>query len=213
MQLPFTHDQFLDVFAAYNNRFWWAALLLWLWTSSVAFRWFRNPGGVNRSVAWLLVVHWAWSGVVYHLGYFRSVNSPALVFGLLFVLQAAFFAWLAYRDRPLDFSSVGGFWRALGLVLVGYSLVYPAVGLAFGLEYPRMPTFGVPCPTAILTSGFLLGANLRIARWITVIPLLWAAVGGSAAILLGIRPDLMLAFSGLALLARLVTSFGANQRQ
>ena len=212
MDLPFTHDQFLDVFAAYNRAYWWAAALLWLWTLFVAFRWFRNPGGTNRSVAWLLVVHWAWSGAVYHLAYFRSVNPLALLFGLLFIFQAALFARLAHGDNQLEVSSATGFWRATGVILIGYGLVYPAVGLAFGLNYPRMPTFGVPCPTVILTIGFLLGSNLRVARWLTVIPLVWTFIGGSAAFLLGIRADLVLALSGLALLARLITSFGESRK-
>ncbi len=29
MKLPFTHDQFLDVFAAYNGALWPVAALLW----------------------------------------------------------------------------------------------------------------------------------------------------------------------------------------
>lgn len=212
MQLPFTHDQFLDVFAAYNSAFWWAAILLWLWTLLVAFRWLRNPEGTNRLVGWLLVVHWTWSGAIYHLGYFRSVNSPALLFGLLFILEAVLFAWLAYGGKRLEFASVTGFWRAVGGILVGYSLVYPAVGLAFGLAYPRMPTFGVPCPTVVLTVGFLLASNLSVARWIAVIPLIWTFIGGSAAFLLGVRADLVLALSGLVLLARLLTSFGGSRK-
>jgi hypothetical protein len=64
----------------------------------------------------------------------------------------------------------------------------------------------------ILTVGFLLCANLRVARWIAVIPLLWTVVGGSAAFLLEIRADLVLALSGVALTARVVASFGTRER-
>ena len=46
-----------------------------------------------------------------------------------------------------------------------------------------------------------------VARWIVAIPLIWSVIGGSAAFLLGIRADLVLALSGVALLARLVASF------
>ena len=33
MRLPFTHEQFLDAFAAYSTALWPAALLLWLATA------------------------------------------------------------------------------------------------------------------------------------------------------------------------------------
>lgn len=211
MELPFTHEQFLDVFAAYNRTFWWAAALLWLWTLFAALRWLRNPEGANRLVAWLLVAHWAWSGAVYHLAHFRAVNPAALVFGILFLLQSALFGWLAVGGRRLDFARATGFWRTVGVTLVGYSLLYPALGLAFGLDYPGMPTFGVPCPTVLLTVGFLVASNLGGARWITAIPLLWTVIGGSAAFLLRIPADLVLALSGVALVARLILSFGGPE--
>ena len=127
MQIPFTHDQFLEVFAAYNGTFWWAAILLWIGTLGVVVQWFRNPERAGRSVAWLLMVHWAWSGAVYHLGYFRGVNLPALAFGVLFLLQAVLFAWLAYGRKRLDFAAAQGLWRLLGLSFMAYSLVYPAL--------------------------------------------------------------------------------------
>ena len=135
------------------------------------------------------------------------MNPPALAFGALFLLQAVLFVGLAYGRKRLDVAAAQGLWRLLGLSFMGYSLVYPALGPLLGLEYPRMPTFGVPCPTVILTVGFLLTANLRVARWIAVTPLLWSTKGGSAAFLLGIRAGLVLALSGVALLARVVASF------
>lgn len=213
MDLPFTHDQFLDVFAAYNTTFLSAAVLLWTWTLYVAWRWVRDPLGSSNSVAWLLAAHWAWSGAVYHLVYFRAVNPAALVFGLLFLLQAALFARLAVGATRLDFGAVGGVWRGVGMTLIGYGLVYPAIGLAFGLDYPRMPSFGVPCPTVVLTIGFLLGANLHVARWIALVPLAWTVVGGSAAFLLGIRADLVLVLAGGVLLVRGLSRPGRGEHR
>ena len=67
------------------------------------------------------------------------------------------------------------------------ALAYPGAAIVLGLSYPRSPTFGVPCPTAILTAGLLLLVPTREARRLGVIPLAWSAIGGSAAFLLDVR--------------------------
>jgi len=64
-----------------------------------------------------------------------------------------------------------------------------------------VPAFGVaPCPTTIFTIGILLTGSWRVVRWLLILPGLWAAVGGSAAILLGVPQD----FGLLASLALLI---------
>jgi len=80
----------------------------------------------------------------------------------------------------------------LSLVFCAYALAYPLLALATGLHWPRLPSFGVPCPTTLLTVGLLLGLAPRRLRGLSVIPWLWCLVGGSAALVLGVRPDLML---------------------
>lgn len=62
-----------------------------------------------------------------------------------------------------------------------------------------MPSFGVPCPTTLLTVGLLLGLEPGRLRGLFVVPLLWSLVGGSAAFLLGVRTDLMLLVGAVAL--------------
>ena len=59
--------------------------------------------------------------------------------------------------------------------------------------------FGVaPCPTVIFTLALLLLSN---ARWrLVFIPLLWSAVGGSAAVLLAVPQDYGLILAGALLL-------------
>lgn len=204
MQLPFTHDQFLDLFAAYNRTLWPAAALLWLATVAGVAWWLRSATGQGVGLPALLAVHWAWSGLVYHLVFFRTINPVALWFAALFVLEAVLFAWLGVVRRRLTFQPAPGARRMLALILVAYALAYPLLGLGLGLSYPRMPSFGVPCPTTILTAGLLLVVDRRHVWALGVIPLLWTVVGGSAAFGLGIRADLMLVVGGLLLAAALV---------
>ena len=204
MQLPFTHDQFLDVFASYNRALWPAALALWLATAGLCVQLVRGRAGGGALISGLLAVLWGWAGVAYHLVYFRQINPAAAVFAALFVAQALFLLWRGVARHRLVFVAGNSAWSRLGLALVAYALIYPAVGLASGLSYPRLPTFGVPCPTGILTAGLLLLTPPREARWVAPIPLLWAIVGGSAAFVLDIRADLALVAGGVLLLVYVV---------
>ena len=66
--------------------------------------------------------------------------------------------------------------------------------------YPRVPTFGVPCPTTILTLGFLLAVRPALPFITAAVPIVWAAIGGLAAILFGVWADLMMPIAAGALL-------------
>jgi hypothetical protein len=70
--------------------------------------------------------------------------------------------------------------------------LYPVVAQAEGHTFPRVPTYGVPCPTTLLTIGFLFAADLPWPRVLAIVPILWAIIAGSAAVLSGVRADLML---------------------
>lgn len=199
MALPFTHDQFLDVFAAFNTALWPVEAALWLASVGVILTFYRRGESASRAVAALLAIHWAWSGVVYHLIYFRTINPAAVLFGSLFIVESIAFAWLGVRKTRLRFTSASPGWARIGGALIVYSLVYPIMGSLFGMVFPRLPMFGVPCPTTILTVGLLLFASPHAVRWLAVIPVLWAALGGSAAIVFGIRADFGLLVAGLML--------------
>lgn len=203
MTLPFTHAQFLDVFGAYNTALWPVAAALWLATLGVLLWWARSGAQADRAVAWLLAAHWIWSGVAYHWLFFRAINPAAAVFAGLFVLQGLLFAWMAIAPNGLRLQRPRGAWSALAVLLIVAALLYPLAGLAFGLEYPRMPIFAVPCPTAILTCGVLLLAS-PFRRLPASVPILWSAIGGSAAFLLGITADLVLVAAGTLLLVRMM---------
>ena len=85
-------------------------------------------------------------------------------------------------------------------IAVAYAMViYPLLGWAFGHVYPAAPVFGVaPCPTTIFTFGVLLLARPAAPAWLFVIPVIWSVIGGSAALLLGVREDFGLIAAGLA---------------
>lgn len=209
MRLPFGHDEFLAVFAAYNQQWWIAALLLWLVTAVALGRLLRGGTTASRDLGLVLALLWGWSGAVYHLGYFRDINPAATLFGALFLVQASLLGWSAMTDR-LRFTLDATIWSRLGAGLLLYGMLYPLVVMAAGLRFPAMPTFGVPCPTAILTAGALLLAPVRGNRPIAMLTVLWAIVGGSAAFTLGVWPDLALVVAAAALVVQQVRGRGGG---
>jgi hypothetical protein len=199
MALPFSHDAFLDVFGAYNTVLWPMVAALWVITAGLALRWMLKGRMDGRGIFALLAVHWAWSGIAYHWFFFRRITPAAALFGALFVAQAVLFIWLAATSRA-QFTMNRRLRGMLGGALVCYGLLYPLVSFGFGLRYPRIPLFAVPCPTTLITAGLLLTAA-SLPRWVVnIVPILWAALGISAAFVLGIWADLALVVAG-ALLA------------
>lgn len=189
MELPFSESAFLDVFGAYNQRWWPVVLTLWVVTLIIAARlWRRQSSG--RVVMVLLAAHWLWSGVAYHWLHFRSINPAAAVFAAGFGMQGTLFAWMALTAKGY-FAFDRTIRGLIAATFVGYGLFYPFLGLALGLDYPRLPLFAVPCPTTLITVGVLLGSS-GLPRVVNLLPIIWAVIGSSAAVVLGIRADLAL---------------------
>ena len=198
MQLPFTKEQFFDLFAAYNVALWPALIALWIASVavSVLLLWRRPPP--NRWISALLAVHWAWSALAYHAAFFTRINPAAWIFATLFLVQAALFVWVGIVQRRLSFGPSRNGWALVAWLLVAYTLLYPAINAVQHLSVSRIPTFGVPCPTTIFTAALLMLATSR--SWpLAIVPVIWSLVGGSAAFLLDVRADYALPIAGIAL--------------
>jgi uncharacterized protein DUF6064 len=197
-QLPFSRDAFLDVFAIYNTRFWPVALLLWLASGAAVVLLVAGRADRRRLLA-LLAVLWAWGGVAYHALLFSRINPAAPMFAAAFLAEAVALAWYARRNT-VGFAVGSRRWSGIaGWVLIAYGLLYPLLVASGEHAYPRMPTFGVPCPTTILTIGLLLLVDGPIPLPLAVVPALWSVVAGSAAFTLGMPVDLALPVAGVLL--------------
>ena len=205
MRIPFTVEQFLAVFARFNEAIWPAQLGAYLLGLLVFWLALRGGSQAARAVPWLLAGAWAFVGVAYHLLFFAEVNPVARGFGVVFLVQAGLLGW-AGHGRRVAFGWSRTPRAATGLVLVGYAmLIYPLLGAALGHAYPASPVFGVtPCPTTIFTFGVLLLTQGPVPRWLLLVPSLWAAVGTSAALQLGMREDLGLPVAAVAAVAFLL---------
>lgn len=187
MRLPFTETQFLDVLGAFNSAV--PLVIAGLWVATLAIIVTSMRRSADQLVGALLAVHWMWSGVAYHWLYFTRINPAAWAFGALFVIEGAAFAWFGVSRRRLAFRWGSSPFQVLGALLVICALAYPGLVAACGFAWPRMPAFGVPCPTTLLTVGLLSLTSSTAGRWLAVIPAVWGIVGGAAAFLLGVLPD------------------------
>ncbi len=199
MELPFTPDQFFSVFAEYNEAFWLVVVALWFATIGALVLVWRYPERWSAMLSWFLGALWLWNAIAYHAFLFTRINPAAWIFSALFAVQAALFLRAGQQRRPMYLSSTGAR-QGVGLALAAYSLAYPFLTIAFGHDYPATPTFGVPCPTTILTIGVLLTVRDRVPLSLSVVPILWGFIGGSAAALLRVQTDYVLLAGGVLLL-------------
>ena len=196
MELPLTPEQFFHVFARYNNALWWAAAGFWVAAAVAAGAAWKGSPGRNRRVTWFLAVLWLWTALAYHVAFFAPVNPAAWIFAAAFALEAVLLIFAATR-RDFDFRTAGGWRGRTGAALVVYALAYPILNVVFGHAYPATPTFGVPCPTAILTLGLLLTVRASAARWLAIVPMLWGFLAGWAAVAFDVWPDYVLVIAAV----------------
>jgi hypothetical protein len=198
--LPFTHAQFVFVFALYNGVIWplqWVAQAVGVMMIVLLWRPSRDRDRVGIV---LLAAMWLWTGLAYHVVFFSLINPAATLFGMFFVFEALLLAEAGLRGR-LVFGEARGPSRALGWALLVYAVVgYPALGLLLGERALELPAFGLtPCPVVLATLGMLLLAKGPTRPWLFVIPVAWALIGGSAAVLLRVPQDWPLLLSPLLL--------------
>lgn len=208
--MPFSQQEFFAVFGDYNAAVWPAQVFLYLLALvAVASAWLR---GGRTAVMVILGFLWLWAGIAYHFLFFARVNPAAWLFGALFVIEGGMLAWQGIAQRRTELVAPRGAYSWVGAALIAYALIgYPLLGLTADQALQRLPVLGVPCPTTILTFGLLFWLAPLWPRTLLVIPLLWTAIGSTAAVAFGVVQDFGLVAAGLValwLLHRDSHSFG-----
>jgi hypothetical protein len=199
MKIPFTIEQFFDVFGTYNTAIWPAQVLAYLLgIIALAFA-FRETKLSARIVSGILAFFWIWTGVFYHIVHFSVINSAAWIFGVFYIVQGLLFLLIGTNHDRLAFRFSLKPLPIIGGCFILYAMVvYPLLGISFGHSYPKAPMFGVaPCPTTIFTFGILLWATKSVPAYLLIIPLLWSIVGMSAAVNLRVPQDYGLVIAGV----------------
>jgi hypothetical protein len=68
-------------------------------------------------------------------------------------------------------------------------IIYPVIGYLIEPNLSRTVSVGLPSPTIILTFGFLLLCDKKFSKYLLIIPSLWAVIGISGIIKLGVYQD------------------------
>jgi hypothetical protein len=203
--LPFTQAQLIDVFVGYNAAVWPFQLFALL-AGIAALVAVCHPREMLQRTVWVILGSlWLWTGGVFFFMHYSKLGVAGPVMGLPFMLNGCLCLLLGLSEG-WNIQSVSAGRTALGLVLVAAAmLLHPLLGLATGLSLVELPAFGItPCPLVIFTFGIYLLSPLRAPRWVLLVPTLWALVGGSAPLLLGITADWLLPLSAAAALAVLL---------
>ncbi|KXK55609.1 MAG: hypothetical protein UZ05_CHB002000491 [Chlorobi bacterium OLB5] len=203
MKIPFTVEQFLGVFKEYNLTVYPIQVIFNIIALLCVFLILSNKNS-SKFIFFYLGFLWLWMGIIYHLFFFTAINNAAYVFGVIFIFQGIFFFYYALRQE-IKFKLTSGIRSYTSIALLLYSLIiYPLLGYAWGHGYPDSPTFGLPCPTTIYSFALLLLINGKIPVKLTAIPLIWSAIGFTAAFSLGIYEDIGLLAAGLVTLLFLI---------
>lgn len=205
MKLPFTIDQFFNVFEQYNRSVWPLQAGFYLLAVFAILSAFSKRSNSNTIISVILSFLWIWMGAVYHIIYFSAINKAAYVFGIAFIIQGSLFFYFGVIKKLLSFQYTSTFYGVTGSVLLVVALiVYPVLGYFAGHVYPLSPTFGLPCPTTIFTLGILLWTNQKLPSALLIIPVLWAVIGFSASFTLGVKEDFSLLIAATLFLAVLI---------
>jgi hypothetical protein len=200
MKIPFTVEQFFDVFGTYNLAIWPLQILAYILGILTVVLAFRENRISARLVCAILAASWIWMGVSYHIIHFSVINPVARIFGIVFVLQGSIFLLVGTLSGGLAFRFSLKPLPVIGACFIIYAMVvYPLLGLGFDHSYPRAPMFGVaPCPTTIFTFGILLWSKRPAPAYLLIVPFLWSVIGMSAAVSLRVPQDYGLFVAGLA---------------
>jgi hypothetical protein len=199
VKIPFTVEQFFDIFGTYNHAIWPSQVVAYVIGLVAVGLALREGKSSVRIVPLILALFWIWMGVFYHMAYFSRINPLARIFGLFYVLQGLLFVFTGTIQGKLSFRFKIEPFPLVGACFILYAMVvYPLLGLGFGHSYPKAPMFGVaPCPTTIFTFGLLLWTTRPVPAYLLIIPLAWSLIGMSAAVNLGVPQDYGLVVAGI----------------
>jgi len=198
MKTPFTTEQFFSVFENYNHSIFPIQIILFFLGVCALIMIGSTIKQKDKFVAGFLGFLWLWIGIAYHIAFFSGINKVAYGFGVLFILQGLFISWEGGLLYNLKFEFKTSLQAYFGYFFILYGLIiYPVVGYLIEQNLSRTISIGLPCPTTILTFGFFLLCDKKFSKYLLIIPSLWAVIGISAVLKLGIYQDSMMLIAAI----------------
>jgi hypothetical protein len=205
MDIPFTTEQFFEIIEKYNLAVFPAQLIVILLGIISVILLHSSSELRNMFIGGFLGFLWIWIGIAYHLIYFTEINKAAYLFGGLFVLQGISFLAETFIRKKLEFEFNGRVIDYMGYFLIFFSIaIYPMLIYFLENSIETTITLGLPCPSTILTFGFLILTKPKVSKYLIIIPALWTIVGTSAAFNFGVYPDYLMAISALVAILYLI---------
>jgi hypothetical protein len=197
MKTPFTIEQFFGVFEKYNLAVFPFQFILVLLGIVAVIMVHRKKKIRNNLITGFLAFLWLWIGIVYHIIFFTAINKAAYLFGGIFILQGIFFTIALFR-KQLIYKFEGSAREYIGYFFILFGLIiYPVISYFLEGSFNTTITLGLPCPTTIVTFGFLMLTTNRLPKYLLIIPTLWALIGTQAAINFGVYQDYVMLFSAI----------------
>lgn len=198
MKIPFTTEQFFEIIEKYNLAVFPAQLIVILLGILAVIFLHSNKKSKNKFIGGFLGILWIWIGIAYHFVFFTEINKAAYVFGGLFVLQGLFFLFETFSRKKLEFGFSGKFMDYIAYFFLIFGIViYPTLLFLLENSLEKTITIGLPCPSTILTFGFLMLTSSKLSKYLLIIPTLWTIIGTGAAINFGVYPDYLMPISAL----------------
>ena len=208
MDIPFTTKEFFEVIQLYNVGLFPAQLIIFILGIIALVFVHRKSKSGSKFISVFLGVLWIWIGTAYHLAFFTSINNAAWGFGSLFILQGVLFLFEGLHKKRLDFAFKGKSWEYIGYFFIVFGLfLYPVIIYFFKGSIELTITLGLPCPSTILTFGFLMITTRSFPKYLLIVPTLWAIIGTGAALRFQVYPDYLM------LLAAIVADFYLIRRR
>ena len=171
MKIPFTTEQFIKVFEDYNTAVFPAQIVLILLGLISFLMVLLKNKAANKVIGVFLGLLWLWNGLVYHFTFFTAINKAAYLFGSLFIFQGLFFLFESKIRHKLIFSRIQSAKNYTGYFFIIFGLfIYPAIGLFAGQTFHSVIVLGLPCPSTIVTFGFLMLTDQKLSRYLLIIP-------------------------------------------
>lgn len=147
MTLPFTQEQFLEVFARYNTAIWPMQIVAYVLGITAVALAIKKTSASGRAIALIPAFLWLWVGWMYDVVHLVTINKAAHLFGALFILEGAALLLAGVVWPKLSFRAGSGVRGLVASATIVYAMIiYPIIGSLLGHGYPRSPGFGVaPC--------------------------------------------------------------------
>ena len=198
MKLPFTTEQFFNVIEKYNLTMFPFQVLILILGIACLFLIHSKFSIKDKLIGIYLGVLWIWIGIFYHFAFFTAINKAAFIFVGIFILQGLLILFNTFtKNKPfIKFSLQTKSYLGYFFILYGL-IIYPIISYFVEGSIERTIVMGLPCPSTIFTFGIFILTNNKFPKYLLIIPSIWAVIGLSAAINIGVIQDIMIIISAI----------------